>query len=165
MKIKSFRLIVVLTVLALLLVLPTLAFAAEKESAIQPLSSSDTCNNIPPADEISSDTDYSEGFVMTRSTVGGYCSIAKRSSSSVEISGTTTCSPSAPGVKISLKLQAYYAGAWHTLATKIKVESGTSVSLSQTYNVTTGYYYRVYATHSISDGSTTYSNSNGILVN
>jgi len=121
-------------------------------------------NNTPPSSQISSIPNYSAGFVIL-STIGGSCSISKLSSSSVEISGTTTCSPASPAVTITLKLQAYYNGDWQTLASISKTESGTSVSLSRTYSVTPGYYYRVYATHSVADGSKTYSYSNSILIN
>ena len=147
-----------------MVILPTQAFAADKVIQIPVSESNDIKNDILPADEISGDPNYSEGFVMTRSSVAGFCSISKLSSSSLSISGYTTCSPSDPAVKITLKLQAYYDGAWHTMDTISKQQNGTRVDLSQAYTVTSGYYYRAYAIHSIADGTTTYSYTNGLLI-
>jgi hypothetical protein len=156
-------LLTVLAIVCLLAVFPLQGLAAGTENAAAP-QTSDNSSITPPSNEISSDPDYSEGVVLTRSTVSGGCSITRLSSSSVNISGYTICSPSDPAVQIVLNLQAYYDGAWHTLASKSKSQSGTRVDLSQNYNVTSGYYYRVYAMHSIADGSTSYSYTNSIYV-
>lgn len=133
-------------------------------------------NNItPPASEISEDPQYAEGFssnlltpggpmLASSTTVSGGCSITKVSSTSVTISGYSTCSASNPALSVSLSLQAYYSGSWHTLATKVRTVSGTYVSTSQGYTVTSGYYYRTYAMHWLSDGTLTTSRTGSIWV-
>ena len=124
-----------------------------------------TKNNTPPKGEISSDPNYSEGFVLTKSILSGGCGISKLSSNSCGISGYTTCSPADPAVRVTLMLQVYYDYSWHNLEATSKAVTGTRVDLSKNYIVTSGYYYRVSATHQISDGSVETSQTSGLLIN
>ena len=163
---RSLFLILLVTLFALF---PITSFAADKTSlpeATLPAVSGDyvSSDNIPPKDEISADPNYSEGFSMTKTSIAGGCNISKLSSSSVNTSGYTSCAPASPSVEILLSLQAYYSGAWHTLQTRDRAVSGTYVSLSQSYSVTPGYYYRAYAMHLTADGTLTTSYTNGIYV-
>ena len=148
---------------------PVCSLAAEKTPTIQiPESVTDT---IPDNSEISDNPNYAEGtsssfgtnmmIMAAGSSVSGGCSITKLSSSSVQISGYSITSPSDSGLKVTLQLQ-YYDEGWHTLVSTNKSVSGTRVDLTKTYTVTTGYYYRVYATHSLSNGTTSTSQTNGI---
>lgn len=149
--------VVLIFIIAILMtVFPIQSFAADDTKTV--------LNNTPSSDEISTDPNYSEGFVTTRSTVSGGCSITKVSSSSLFIAGYTICSPSSPAVCVTLKLQAYYSGAWHTLASISKQQSGTRVDLSQGYSVTTGFYYRTYASHTTPGGNAAFSCTNAILI-
>lgn len=165
MRKNHFIIVLIILTIMTMVILPAQAFAADKIIQIPVSESTNIKNNTPPVDGVSDDLYYSEGFVITRSSVAGFCSISKLSSTSLSISGYTTCSPSDPAIKITLKLQAYYDGAWHTMDTISKQQSGTRVDLSQTYTVTSGYYYRTYAIHSIADGTTTSSYTNGLLIN
>ena len=157
---------------------PVSSLAAENIPTVQiPESVTDT---IPDASEICDDPNYSEGTsssvnpmnsansrlmtVMSSNTVSGGCSILKLTSTSVQISGYSTATLSDPGLKVTLQLQAYYNGAWHTLASTQKRTSGTQVELTKTYNVTSGYYYRVLATHSLSDGTSSTSRASSIYI-
>lgn len=137
------------------------AFAVDKTTEI----ADRIAGLTPPKSEISEDPYYSEGFSeQSRSTVTGGCTITKLSSSSVRMSGYSSTPTSDPKLKITLRLQAYYNGTWNTLSTKSKTESGTYVSLSQSYDVTPGYYYRTYAVHSLEDGTYTTSQTSGVYV-
>jgi hypothetical protein len=124
----------------------------------------DADQGLVPPDAAGTGTDHSEGYSMTDSTVWGACSISRTSSSSVICKGWTSCSAWDPAVKVTLKLQAYYDGGWHTLHQVSNTTSGTYVEKAQGYSVTPGYYYRTYAAHSIYDGTTTYSWTAGIYV-
>lgn len=163
-KVHFCTLFVVLFLVGVFSLFPSHALATDNATLPAVTDEDVSLDNIPPPDEISANPNYSEGIAFSRTTVGGGCSITKISYSSVNISGYTTCTPASPSVEIMLKLQAYYSGAWHTLATKAKAVSGTYVSLSQSYYVTPGYYYRTYAIHSTADGTTAYSQTNGIWV-
>ena len=171
---KNFlRLAGVLAFSLILLSFPVCSLAAEESETVQvPDSATAT---VPDSSEISSNLDYSEGttginsiFTMslasTSSSVSGGCSITKVSSSQVMIRGYSVTSPSNPALKVSLQLQAYYSGSWHTLVTTVKSVTGTRVELTKTYNVTSGYYYRVVAIHSLANGTSTTSRTGGILV-
>lgn len=175
MKTKK-RMLSVLLVAVLMLIFfmfPMTAAAADKvEDATLPSSPS---NNIQPPSDISENPNYAEGFtsgtqldsaiaLLSTCTVNGGCSITKNSSTSVTISGYSTCSPSDTSITASLSIQAYYNGAWHTLATKVKSASGSYVSLTQAYNVTSGYYYRVRGRHYLSDGTSKTSSTSSIWV-
>jgi len=152
---------------------PVCSFAADKIETVQiPDSVTDT---VPDDSEISDNLDYSAGTSGTLnartlivyaagSSVSGGCSITKLSSSSVQISGYSVTSPSDPLLTITLQLQAYYNGGWHTMAAPSKSVSGTRVDLSKTYNVSSGYYYRVSATHALADGTSSTSRTNSIYV-
>lgn len=167
--------IIFVTVLSLvILMFPLSAAATNKvEDATIPAS---TSNNVPPPSDISENSDFSEGFtngmqldsaktMSSRSgTVNGTCSITKNSSTKITVSGSSICSPSDPSLKVALSLQAYYNGAWHTLKTKVKSTSGTYVSLTQAYYVTSGYYYRVRKYHSMSDGTSNTSYTGAVWV-
>jgi hypothetical protein len=129
----------------------------------------------PPAQDISSNPDFASGtsnntffynrvLLASNGEITGGCSIRKNSSTSVTIAGHSEYTVSDPAVRITLYLQAYYDGAWHTLATTTKSVSGRSVSLSQGYTVTSGYYYRTYAYHSTADGASKTSHTSSIYV-
>lgn len=144
---------------------PLQVLAANESIILQPkMTSSNDSDNIPLEDEISSDPNYSEGFTMTRSSLYGKCFIQKLSSHSLKVSGYTHCMLSNSCISIKLKLQAYYDGSWHTLKMKSNSKIGTRVDLSQVYNVTSGFYYRVLAIHSNQDGTVNYTQTKGILV-
>lgn len=125
---------------------------------------------VPPDSDISSDPSFSEGQtgsmrMMAKSTsVSGGCSITKNSSTKVTITGYSVCTSSDPALTVSLTLQAYYNGAWHNMGTKVKSVSGTRVDLSATYNVSSGYYYRVTARHSLASGTSSASQTSSIWV-
>ena len=158
--------IVFVTVLALtLFIFPATSFAADKApEATVSISSTDL---VPPSSDISDDLNYSEDFstqLLTRTTVSGGCSITRNSSTSVTIAGYSISSSYDPALRVSLSLQAYYNGSWHTLATKVKTVSGTRVNLSQTYTVTSGYYYRVKGYHALADGTSCRTCTSGIWV-
>lgn len=164
-KRKLQRILAILTVLVLMAT-PLQALATDELIIQEPeMTSSKNSDNIPPKDEISSDSNYSEGCTMTRSTLYGKCFIKKLSSTSLKASGYTTYNTAGSDVTITIKLQAYYKGAWHTLKTKFNHKVGTRVDISQQYNVTSGFYYRVIATHSAANGNAYYSNTKGILIN
>lgn len=168
-----FKLIGALVCTIILFAFPVCSLAAETiESAQVPSSAS---ASTPNNSEISEDPNYSEGssghssssgiiVYAAGSSVSGGCSITKLSSSSVRISGYSVTSPTDPGLKVTLQLQAYYDGGWHTLKTSTKSVSGTRVDLSKTYDVTSGYYYRVLATHALADGTSSASQTNSVLV-
>ena len=153
---------------------PLTAFATDKIPEVTiPESTSGT---IPPVAEISDNPDYSEDFassiqsdnvqLLTRSSsLSGSSSISKLSSTSVRISGSSVCAPSNPAVSVTLVLQAYYSGSWHSLKSIGKSTSGTSVSLSKTYTVTSEYYYRVRGYHSLADGTSCTTCTSAIWVN
>jgi hypothetical protein len=147
----------------ILVAYPAQAFAVGSVNSVSV--SPKSSYNTPPKSEISVSSIYSQGIADAKGSVNGTCSISKLSSSSLSIAGITTSSASDPAVKITLQLQAYYDGAWHAMKGVSKSKSGTTVSLSQAYNVTSGYYYRTYAIHSISDGTSAYSFSGSILIN
>ncbi len=130
--------------------------------SVSPKSDSD---RIPPSKDICASPDESENAALSGTVVTGKSNIIKTSSSSVIVSGFTQCTPSDPAARVVLRLQSYYDGAWHTLATKSKQQSGTRVELSQAYNVTSGFYYRTSGTHSAANGSTVYTTTAGMLVN
>ena len=159
-----------MTFVLLLCTFPIASFAADVVEAVEV--PPDVTDTVPQQSEISSNPDFSQGFTniggimtMYSSTVSGGCSITKKSSTSVVISGYSVCSQSDPAIGVVLTLQAYYDGAWHNMATKSKTQPGTRVDLSATYNVTSGYYYRVSAFHSLASGVSSTSRSNSILVN
>lgn len=152
---------------------PLSSLAADKipETTI-PSSVSDI---TPPASDISSNPDYASGvssntlfgrraMLDSSGDLTGSCSIRKNSSTSVTISGYSNYTVSDPALRITLYLQAYYNGAWHTLATDTKSVTGTSVNLSQGYTVSSGYYYRTYAYHSTADGTSKTSHTPSIYV-
>ena len=126
---------------------------------------------VPPDSDISSNPNYSEGQTVSMSnmllrsstSVSGGCSITENSSTQVTITGYSVCTPSDTALTVSLTLQSYYNGAWHNMGTKVKSVSGTRVDLSATYNVSSGYYYRVTASHLTSSASSA-SQSSSILV-
>lgn len=170
---RLFRLVTVLVCTMILLAYPICSLAADEVETVQV--PADATSSIPDSSEISDNPHYSEGTATSYdypfmgvyaagSSVSGGCSITKLSSTSVKISGHSITSPSDPGLKVTLKLQAYYDDAWHTLATTTKTESGTRVDLSKTYNVTSGYYYRVSATHALADGTSSTSQTNSFYV-
>lgn len=76
----------------------------------------------------------SNGIATVKSSVYGY-------------QGTTT------RVKISAKLQQYKSGRWITIKTFTADSDSHRTSLSETYNVTKGYSYRVQATIKAYSGS------------
>lgn len=156
--IKRRRIMFILLIVLLLCAIPTQGLASQQ----LPLSSSSRIIDVPPKDEISENASYSEAFVLTRSGLSGGCSISG-SSNSVIISGHTSCAPANPAVKITLRLQMYYNGSWVTLASPSKQLSGTYVYLSKKFGAASGYYYRVYAIHSIS-GTTATSVSRAIFI-
>jgi len=127
---------------------------------------------VPPDSDISSDPNYSEGqtsslrlmALASSTSVSGGCSISKNSATKVTISGYSVCTSSDPALSVSLTLQAYYSGAWHNMGTKVKSVSGTRVDLSATYNVSSGYYYRVIARHSLASGTSSTSQTSSIWV-
>ncbi len=167
------RLMVILVYTIILFSFPICASAAEEITTVQiPDSVTDT---VPDVSEISDNPDYSEGTTGIQKalpagiraaggSVSGGCSITRLSSSSVQISGYSVTSPADPALEITLQLQAYYNGGWHTLATTVKSVYGTRVDLTKTYNVTSGYYYRVYAIHSLADGTSSTSRTSSIWV-
>jgi hypothetical protein len=166
------RLIRILVCAVVLFAFPVCSLAADEAETVAVPDSA--IFSIPNAAEISDDLNYSEGATVNTfgfmsilangGSVSGGCSITKVSSSSVRIYGYSITSPSDPGLKVSLQLQAYYNEGWHTLATKGKSITGTRVELTQTYNVTSGYYYRVIATHSLADGTAATSGSSSVWV-
>lgn len=162
--------VVTLTIVLALFAFPINSLASEKIQTVYiPQGVTDF---IPPDSDISSDPNYSEGqnsFLMmmalaSSTSVSGGCSITKNSSTQVTIAGYSICTSSDPALKISLTLQAYYNGAWHNTGTKVKSISGTRVDLSATYNVSSGYYYRVTASHSLASGTSSASLTSSIWV-
>ncbi len=87
----------------------------------------------------------------------------------VRIAGTTAAYRTVDQVKVAVHLQRLVSGNWEhflTMGPRIKY-NGNIVSVSRTYSVTGGYYYRAHGTHTVIDGSTsesTPSNSDGIWV-
>ena len=165
-KMYFLRLLGILISSLIILSFPVSALAAEQIEAVHiPASATAT---IPDASEISENPNYSEGTTMSafsaNQSVKGGCKITKLSSSKVEISGYSVTSPAASGLEVSLQLQAYYNKEWHTLKTAGKSVTGTRVNLSKTYNVTSGYYYRVIATHSLANGASTTSKTRSIWI-
>ena len=170
---KFLSIIGILVCMFILFSFPICSLAAEDIPTVQiPDSVTDT---IPDAFEISDNPNDSIGISSTLSTrtmsiyaagssVSGGCRITKLSSSSVQISGYSVTAPSDPGLKVTLQLQVYYDGRWHTSSSSYKSVSGTRVDLTRTYNVTSGYYYRVSATHALADGTSSTSRTNSIFV-
>ena len=174
MKIRK-TLIMFIAALVLTLSFPLSALAADETPEV--VIPDNVTNIVPPPSDISDDPNYGESpsvagrismfslrLASSNNSVDGGCSISKLSSSSVNVSGYSACSSSDPAIKVTLMLQAYYDDSWHTLATKSYSTAGTSVSLSQNYNVTSGYYYRVKSYHSIADGTGKTKYSTSILV-
>jgi hypothetical protein len=170
-KIRSITLVLIFGLT--LFTFPLSSLAADKipENTIP-----DSVSDItPPAQDISSNPDFASGvtsntilynrsLLASGGEISGGCSITMKSTTSVTIEGHSEYTVSDPALRITLHLQAYYNGAWHTLATTTKAISGTSVSLSQGYTVTSGYYYRTYARHSTADGASKTSYTSSIYV-
>ncbi len=172
---KSIKFVAVVLIFAM----ATLAFplCTLASDATQNVSVPESVTDIvPPASEISEDTDFTQGFSPNRpsfgrmtmmassNTISGGCSFTKVSSTTVTTSGYSVCTAWDPGISVGTSLQAYYSGAWHNMHTKVNTTGGTYVSNSQGYTVTSGYYYRTVGTHWLSDGTTTTSRTNGMLV-
>lgn len=167
---KLLRVLVTVLILASVLAVSINISFAEGDSGMVRVLPAPTAgsNNIPPAADISADPDISFGssqpgqarLAMTATAddaeIRGNCSITRLSSSSAGIWGDTTCYPDDPAVRVTLRIQAYYNGAWTTLASVSNSTNGDYVSISRVYNVTPGYYYRCYGVHtSIYDGTVT----------
>lgn len=162
--------VITLSVALVLFALPIGSLASDKIQTVEiPQGVTDF---VPPDSDISFDPDYSEGQTVSMSNMllrsstsvsGGY-SITENSSTQVTIAGYSVCTSSDPALTVSLTLQSYYNGAWHNMGTKVKSISGTRVDLSATYNVSSGYYYRVTARHSVSSGTSSASQTSSIYV-
>lgn len=75
---------------------------------------------------------------------------------SINMSGSTNAYQSVDRINLSLLLQRLVGNSWvtvNTIGPKSKYNTYT-ISGSGTYSVAGGYYYRVYGTHSIVEGST-----------
>ena len=115
----------------------------------------------------------SEGIVQSvrRGAFLSYGSgtIANNGNGSVSITGKTVCHSVCDKVKVTLHLQRLVGSSWVTVAT-LGPKTATNksfVSVTNTYSVTGGYYYRVTGSHvAIDNGSneTVASNSKGIWV-
>ncbi len=87
----------------------------------------------------------------------------------VTLSGSTAAYRKVARIQVTMYLQRLENGSWvHVLIMGPKIKYNTNtVSNSNTYSVTGGYYYRVRGAHTVIDGSTTESvtsYSNGIWV-
>lgn len=145
--------------LAFILVSTLLIFTPIQSMATNDATLSDSLSTIrqkvdvPPADEISDNPDYSdssngqlfESYSTRSSEIIGFSSIT-RGPSKVGIYGNTTIDETHP-VSVTLILQRYYGGSWQNVSVHIKTTNGTFVSLNKVINVTPGYYYRVYSRH------------------
>jgi hypothetical protein len=129
-------------------------------------------DNIPPPSEISSDPNYAEDFtsdatqlfgLAAADAISGSSSIKAISSSQVQISGKTTCSPTS-SLSITLYLQVYYNGSWQSLASVYEADYGTVITASRTYNVTPGYYYRTSGIHRATGVPTEYTTTKSIYI-
>lgn len=132
MKKRIAMLIVIVAVLCS--ILPTTAIAEER--AIE----------IPPADEIVN-ADFAEAFTMERSTLTGSAKITKMSSTSAKCYGVSEISPSNTQLEVKIVLQQYKDGTWNNYKSASKVVVGTKCELTKTFDVASGYYYRVKTTH------------------
>ena len=131
-------------------------------------------NDIPPANEIGDDAFYAEAStgnsnamtVMATGvgTLSGKCSIQKKSSTSVTCTGSSSITVSNSSLRIILTVQQYKNGAWNNYATAASTKSGTSVSLTKTFTVAKGYYYRLASTHLAVGVTNKYATTSSILV-
>lgn len=79
----------------------------------------------------------------------GRAGIAKESSSSVYISGSTSCYENCATVKVNITLQKLKNGSWRYVTERSNTEYNTAFSsVSDTISVESGYYYRVVSVHS-----------------
>ena len=132
-----------------------------------------TQNNIPPASEISKNPRCAEGFssnllpskglaLASSDTISGGCGFTKKTATTCTISGYSICTVSNPAISVAITIQAYYNGAWHNMHTQVKSVTGTYVSNSQGYTVTSGFYYRTRALHWLADGTSTTSRTSAV---
>ncbi len=175
---KLFRILVAVTVLvSIIAVCCNISFAEGGNAPTRALPAPTAgSKNIPPASDISTDpyiaTASSDGgktgqmlaAVSDDAFIHGNSSISRLSSSSCRIWGDTGCWPSDPAVRVILKLQCYYDGSWHTMATISNSANGTYVQHSQVYNVTPGYYYRTFGTHTSMNAGSCSTCTNGMYI-
>lgn len=162
---KLARLLVAFVLLSCIMVVCTGISYAEGGQPTAQATTVPVSKNIPPSSQISSDQSLSQGFAaMDLDCLTGGCRISAISSSCCNTYGYTICSPADPAVRVTIRLQAYYNGGWITLATISTAQYGTYVELSQAYNVTPGYYYRIKATHSVATGEAIASYTNGLYI-
>ncbi len=99
----------------------------------------------------------------------GRCGIAKKSSTSVSITGDTECYKKCDTVKVNVTLQKLKNGTWCYVTERSNTEyNAYSSQVDDTINVSSGYYYRVVSTHSATKNGITESGStacNSIYVN
>lgn len=86
---------------------------------------------------------------------GGSCQISDTGKGKITISGDTSTYFSVSQVGLTLNLQYLSNGNWYTLKSyKYKASKAAYVSGGQNMGVSSGYYYRVFAEHTASNGTT-----------
>ena len=106
----------------------------------------------------------STSFAMQPYSSNGTCSISK-SGNTISYSGNTRSTVTENTIRISITLKRLVSGQWQTVdSTSASKQSATSVSASDSCNVASGYYYKVFATHYTTSQGTLYSESNQVWV-
>lgn len=109
-------------------------------------------------------TTLSTSFAMQPYSSNGTCSISK-SGNTISYSGNTRSTTTEATITVSITLKRLVSGQWQTVdSTSASKQAATSVSASDSCNVTSGYYYKVFATHYTTSRGTWYSESSQIWV-
>lgn len=141
-----------------MLVIPVSVNAEESKNSLFP------DNNVFSQDEKSEVTEIfdwhfgEDNEIMPYGTYFAYgrCGIAKKSSTSVYITGDTECYKQCSNVKVTVTLQKLKNGTWCYVTERSNTEYNSYSSLvNDTIGVSSGYYYRVVSTHSATKNGVT----------